>query len=238
MPAALVSPWFAAALDQGFWSWSPSLAWRCFDLGASFIWAVTGALRAARRGYDFTGLCAIALVSSTGGGLIRDTLLLREGPPTLLRTPVYIALAGAAALLIWTLGNRMQTLRTLGRAEAVVNAVGLGGFAVVGMHLSQQAGLSLPGVVLVGVVNAVGGSVLRSVLMQEPQEVFRPGELTALASLLGCLVHLTLTLAFAVDARVAAVVTIGFVTFLRVASTRYGWRTQPARGFRDAKTGE
>ena len=50
-------------------------------LGSSFIWAVSGALLAARRGYDLTGIGAVALVSATGGGLLRDNLFLQQGPP-------------------------------------------------------------------------------------------------------------------------------------------------------------
>jgi uncharacterized membrane protein YeiH len=219
------------SIDEGLWVHGSALVWRYFDLGASFIWAVTGALLAAQRGYDLTGICAIALVSSTGGGLLRDGLFLQQGPPALLHTPLYIVLAGVAAALVWALGKQMLAWRSLLRFSAVVDALGLGGFAVVGMQLAMNARLSLPAVVLVGVVNAVGGSVLRSLLLRETPEVFKPGELTALASLLGCLFHLALTLGAGVDARVAAAATIAFVALVRIGSVRYGFRTKAARGF-------
>lgn len=218
-------------IDRDLWVHGSEMIWRYFDLGASFIWAISGASLAARRGYDLTGICAIALVSSTGGGLIRDGLLLQAGPPALLLTPLYIIIAAVAATLVWTLGQQMQGLRAFTRFARVVDAIGLGAFAVVGMQLALRARLSLPGVVLVGVVNAVGGGVLRSLLLQETPEAFRPGELTALASLLGCVLHLALTLGLGVDPRPAAALTITFVALLRVGSVRFGFKTRAARGF-------
>ncbi|HWO02577.1 MAG TPA: TRIC cation channel family protein [Blastocatellia bacterium] len=65
-----------------------------FDYGATFVWSVSGALIAARRGYDIAGVSALALVSATGGGLLRDGLFLQNGPPALVRTPVYL-------LIVW-----------------------------------------------------------------------------------------------------------------------------------------
>ncbi len=216
------------------WFHESEIVWRYFDVGASFIWAISGALLAATRGYDLTGICAIALVSSTGGGLLRDALFLQQGPPALVRTPIYIALAGIAAALVWLLGQQARLLRSFARVAPLVDAIGLGGFAVVGMQLALRAGLSLPGVVLVGVVNAVGGSVLRSLLLNEVPPVFRPGELTALASLLGALFHLTLVRGFDVDPRLSAAMTVALVASLRIGSVHYGVKTHAARGFVEA----
>ena len=213
------------------WFHESEIIWRYFDVGASFIWAISGALLAAMRGYDLTGIYAIALVSSTGGGLLRDGLFLQQGPPAVVRTPIYIALAGIAALLVWLLGQRAKVLRPVMRFAGLVDAIGLGGFAVVGMQLALRAGLSLPGVVLVGVVNAVGGSVLRSLLLHEVPQVFRPGEWTALASSVGCLVHLGLLRGLGFDPRLSAAITVVLVALLRVGSVHYGLKTHAARGF-------
>lgn len=219
------------------WIHETDIVWRYFDLGASLLWAITGALMAARRGYDLTGIWAVALASSTGGGLLRDALFLQQGPPAVVTSPAYIGIAAGAGVLVWALGQRTWMARSVARAAAVarlgvaVDAIGLGAFAVVGMQLALKVHLSLPGVVLVGVVNAVGGSILRSLLLQEVFEVFQPGELTALASLIGCLVHLGLTLALGINPRVAAVVTIAVTATLRLGSVFFGLHTRAARGF-------
>lgn len=224
----------------GLWTdWATHSAWvaqmgtalHAFDLGASFIWATSGALLAARRGFDLTGIFAVALVSATGGGLLRDGLFLQAGPPALVRTPAYVVLAGAVALAVWAFGNRVEGHRWLARTVMIADALGLGAFAVVGMHLSIAAGLSLPGVALVGVVNAVGGSILRSILLNQIPEVFRPGELTALAALVGCVVYLVLRRALGANDAASATCAVIVVAIVRIVSVRYRFVTKPARGF-------
>ena len=210
-----------------------------FDYGATFLWAVSGALVAARRGYDISGMLALALVSSTGGGLLRDGVFLQNGPPVLVRTPVYLLIILAAALLVRLGGSQLRKLPNILRVHLVqiVDALGLGAYAVVGMQLSLAAGLSLPGTALVGVLNAVGGGVLRDVLTGQPVELFKPGTLLAIAAMAGCLTFLLLVEGLKVPAILAAWPTI-IVTFLiRTISVRYDIRTRPLRDFipEDAK---
>jgi uncharacterized membrane protein YeiH len=207
------------------------LAWRAFDLGASFMWATSGALLAARRGFDVTGIFAVALVSATGGGLLRDGLFLQAGPPAVVRTSAYVIIAGATALGVWMFGDRIERYRLLSDTLMIADALGLGAFAVVGMHLSIASGLSLPAVVLVGVVNAVGGGILRSVFLHQVPEVFRPGELTALAAFVGCVLYLLLRRGFAMGDAVSAGCTVTVVALVRMLSVRFRFKTRPARGF-------
>lgn len=217
---------------------SAASLWKIFDLGASLIWALSGALLAARRGYDLIGIFAIALVSSTGGGLLRDAVFLQNGPPILVRTASYLTIATAAAVVVWIGGRRLADIRLMPPVIAITDAVGLGAFAVVGMELARRAGLSAPGVVLVGVVNAVGGSLFRSILLREEPELFRPGAFIATAALIGCLLYLLLTRAFGMDRQLVGVATVALVASLRIASVRYHLRTLPAHGFSFSDTDE
>src|SRR5512145_2701234 len=75
-----------------------------FDYPATFIWALSGALLAARLRLDPTGVAIIALVTAAGGGLLRDGLFLQAGPPALLRTPVYIILIAVATAIVIAAG--------------------------------------------------------------------------------------------------------------------------------------
>lgn len=206
------------------------IAWRYFDIGASVIWATTGALRAAKHGYDLVGIFTIALVSSTGGGLLRDGLFLQVGPPAVVRTPIYIAIAAAAAFLVWAFAHRVPNLWAFDRVAAFADAIGLGGFSVAGMQLASAVNVSVLGALLIGVTNAVGGSVLRSLLMHEVPEVFRPGHWMALAVLPGCVLYETLTAGFGLDVKLAAAPTVPLIVLLRWMSIRYSFRTRPAYG--------
>lgn len=206
------------------------VAFRYFDFGATFLWASSGAVLAARRGYDLTGIFAIALVSACGGGLMRDALFLQAGPPMLVRTPSYVLLTLVASLLTWRVGERLQgRLPTpVVRLTELADALGLGAFAVVGMRLALGVSISLAGAMLVGVVNAVGGGVLRSLLLHRTPRVFRPGELTALAAFGGTLTYAGLAIGLGVDENLAGFAAIALVTATNWTSRRYRLETRPA----------
>jgi uncharacterized membrane protein YeiH len=197
-----------------------------FDYGATFLWAVSGALLAARRGYDPVGIFAIALVSATGGGLIRDGLFLQD-TPLVVRRPHYIAIVGAAVLIVVLGGRYVRRLRVFEETVALVDAVGLGAYAVVGVQMTAAKGLGYFAPVLVGVLNAVGGSLLRDVLMRQEPDIFKPGRLSATAALIGCVAFLFLSRATALDADRAAWIAIGLVFVVRLVSVRFGWYTRP-----------
>ncbi|MFI0404076.1 MAG: trimeric intracellular cation channel family protein, partial [Cyanobium sp.] len=73
-----------------------------FDYSATFLWALSGALLAARKAYAIPGILTVSFVSSVGGGLLRDGLFLQNGPPMVVRTPGYLGLIGAAVVVILT----------------------------------------------------------------------------------------------------------------------------------------
>jgi uncharacterized membrane protein YeiH len=110
---------------------------------------------------------------------------------------------------------------------AVTDALGLGVYAVVGMQKSIAAGLALLPVVLVGVVNAVGGGLLRDVLSREEPFLFKPGQFYAATVLAGCVVFLLLAVGLVMDARIAAVASIAVTFSLRLLAIRLDWRTRP-----------
>ena len=202
-----------------------------FDFGATFIWALSGALIAARRRYDIMGIVSLALVSAAGGGLLRDGIFLQERPPLFLQTWVYMALVILAAGLVSLAGNRIQRIPYFERTIEIVDALGLGAFAVVGVQLSLLAGLSAPAAAFIGVVNAVGGGFIRDVLIRREPMIFQPGPPIALAALSSCLIYLLLIRFTGLGEIVAGVLAIGGEFILRTASLRYGWRTRPPKGF-------
>jgi uncharacterized membrane protein YeiH len=202
-----------------------------FDYVATFIWALTGALIAARRGYDIAGIATLALVSATGGGLLRDGIFLQNGPPLFLRTWVYMALVIVAASAVHLAGSRIQHIPLFNRTIAIVDALGLGGFAITGLQLSLAAGLSPAAAAFVGVVNAVGGGVLRDLIVRRDPAIFRPGPPAALAALAGCIIYLGLRQGPEVADIVAGTVSVIAVFLIRIAALRYGWQTRAPRGF-------
>ncbi|MFM9047149.1 MAG: trimeric intracellular cation channel family protein, partial [Cyanobium sp.] len=184
-------------------------------------------------GYAIPGILTVSCVSSVGGGLRRDGLFLPNVPPRVVRTPGYLWLIGSAVVVILLVGGRIQRLRHLPHLISLVDAIGLGAYAVVGMSMALAAGLSLPGVVLVGVVNSVGGGILRDVLMRREPNMFLPGTLEESLALLGCLLFVGQVRGMGWPLKVAGWLTIATIFVLRLTAIRYGIRSQPLPAFRD-----
>lgn len=193
-----------------------------FDLGATFAFALTGALAALKRGYDVVGLISLALVSGIGGGLIRDGLFLQQGLTPLLTNPSYLYVVGAAALAGAVLGERVHHFN---RVIAMVDALGLGAYACFGVQKSLQAGLGPTAAVLVGVINAVGGGLLRDVITREEPLVFRPGQFYVLVAFAGAVAFVFLTAQLGLPPTGAAFASIALTFVFRMLTIVFNWRT-------------
>ena len=68
------------------------------DLGATFLFSITGAMVAIRRHYDLIGLFVLALACGLGGGLLRDGVFIQTGPPAAMRNGGYIIMVAAGCL--------------------------------------------------------------------------------------------------------------------------------------------
>lgn len=200
-----------------------------FDTTATFLWAISGAMLGARRGYDLIGILVVALVSSSGGGLLRD-LFLQQGPPRLLSSMMLPTLIIVATLIVFVFGSRIRTFKWFGQMVVIVDALGLGAYAVFGMNLARMAGLPTMGVILIGMLNAVSGSVLRDILIGARPQLLQPGVPFGQAALFGCLFNLALEKG-GVDPTLNAWLTIGVVFVLRIASARFNVRSRPLKAF-------
>lgn len=157
------------------------------DLTAVGLGGVQGALFASgfrgERRLDLLGVAIVGIMMGMGGGLIRD-LLLGLTPATLLSN-WYLLTATGAALVGMLLANAFQRLNA---AIVGLDAVVIGLFGAFGT--SKALGIGLPPVpaVFVGVCAAVGGGILRDVLLGLPVAVMHVGSLYAVAAGAGCAV--------------------------------------------------
>jgi uncharacterized membrane protein YeiH len=196
-----------------------------FNVGATFIWAMTGSAMGARRGYDITGMFVMAFVSALGGGLLRDGIFLQDGPPLAVRTPLYLVIVVAGALAGGAIVVAIRGRRTpLEQAISdTVDALGLGAYACVGAQMALQIGLPVPSAIFIGVINGCGGGLLRDVLINRIWML--PGQLLALVALLGSLVFVTLVKLTPLGATESAWIAIAVTFVVRVLAIVLNWRT-------------
>jgi uncharacterized membrane protein YeiH len=192
------------------------------DLAAVLLLSASGAIEAVRKRYDLIGVLVLALVTGLGGALLRDGLFLQAGPPAALRDGRYLVavVAGAAAGVLFA-----SVLTRLRLVMLVVDALGLALYAVYGAQQALLAGLPLLATVLVGTVNAVGGGMLRDVLVREEQLLFKPGQFYALAAMGGASAFVVLDAWGARTSHLAAVAGVLLTLGLRFGSIWLGWRT-------------
>lgn len=194
------------------------------DLCGTFAFALGGAMAAVRRRLDFYGVLVVAFVASSVGGILRD-LLIGAIPPAALVDWRYFAVSVAAGLIVFF---RHSFMERLGSPTRVLDSVGLAFFCVAGAQKALEFGLSPLMAALLGMITAVGGGVVRDVLLGEVPTILR-SELYAVAALAGAAVVVTIEL-FQVPSFVAAIAG-GMVCFgIRIVAIRRGWHLPTARG--------
>ena len=187
------------------------------DLAGTFVFALSGALKAAKHQLDWLGVVVLATLTGVGGGMVRDVLL-GDTPPAVFRDERFFVacLLGAAAVIA-----AAPTVAARWNRVMLADAVGLGLFAALGAAKGLAHGLGPIGVVLMGALTAVGGGVVRDVLVGERPAVLDRG-FYATAALLGAAVLLALDAAGAATtpslfAAAAACTGLRFVAMARRA---------------------
>ncbi|SPH27447.1 hypothetical protein ASD8599_03913 [Ascidiaceihabitans donghaensis] len=187
------------------------------DAVGTFVFGLSGAMVAMRRRFDIFGILVLAVATGVAGGMVRD-LLLGSTPPDALRTVWPLAIASLAGVCVFFFKPLIERLN---RPVMLLDAIGLGIFAVAGCRKALLYGLDAPGAVLLGVISAVGGGVLRDIMATEVPRVLHE-DIYALAALAGAAAYAG-CLWFGVQDSIAAVGAVIFAVGLRLASVRFGW---------------
>ncbi|MFE6966139.1 MULTISPECIES: trimeric intracellular cation channel family protein [unclassified Agromyces] len=183
------------------------------DLTAVGLGGVQGALFASgfrgERRLDLLGVAIVGIVMGFGGGAIRDLLL--NQPIGALQSNWYLVTAVAASLVGMLLAAPLQRLNGV---IVGLDALVIGMFGAFGTTKALDLGLPVLPAVFVGVAAAVGGGILRDMLMSLPVAIMHVGSLYAVAAAAGCLVLVGLD-AFGVPLLIAGMVCIVVTSLIR-----------------------
>ncbi len=194
------------------------------DLGAVFVFSITGAMEAIRRHYDPVGLFVLALACGLGGGLLRDGVFIQAGPPAAMRDTSYLVAVFAGCVVA---GVFFKHVARLSKPFLLLDALGTGAYGVVGASKAFEAGLSVPACVVVGVVNAAGSGLIRDVLVREEPLMLKPGQFYVVASLAGIWTFAVLARWVNVPVTAAAIAAITVTFALRLLAISFDWKTRP-----------
>ncbi|MGB3407120.1 MAG: trimeric intracellular cation channel family protein [Jannaschia sp.] len=189
------------------------------DIASVLIFAITGALVAARAQLDVIGFIFIACLTAVGGGTTRDLLLGRE-PVFWIGDPSPVAVSAVVAVAVFFTHHLLPSRLTW---IVWLDAVALSVAAAAGVAVAHDMGQDIWVQLVMGIVTGCMGGLLRDVVCNEVPLVLNQGELYVTAALAGA--------AAGVIARELAapglwpLAACVFVTFLlRAGSIRYGWR--------------
>ena len=188
------------------------------DLIAVAVGSLQGALFAAGfKRIDLLGVAIVGIASGIGGGFLRDILL--STTPAAFSINAYLLTATLAAfvgMLVPRLFHKVDPVVTL------LDALSIGMFGAIGATKALSLGLPVLPALFVGTVSAVGGGVLRDMILNIPIALMHVGSFYAVASMGGIAVLLAL-LAFDVPVLVAGLACVVVTALLRLLAIRFGW---------------
>ena len=174
----------------------PLLSW--LDMAGVAVFAVSGALAAAKARQTIVTFAFFAAITGIGGGTLRDLLI--GAPVFWVGRSDYLAVCLAAALTVWVLKADRWRLPAL----LWFDAVGMGAYAVIGAAKAESLGVPPLACVVMGVLTASFGGIIRDGLAGVPSVLMRR-EIYVSAAALGAGAYVVLVF-FGVDRIIAGAI--------------------------------
>ena len=183
------------------------------DLLSTFVFALVGARVAADKGLDYGGITFIAAIASVSGGTLRNVFLGLK--PIWITDPSIIA----AVILAVFITLVLRRVTHIGKTLLVMDTFGLAIATISGTQLAFEQNIDWYSAILLGVITAVTGGLLRDVLCQlEPVLLHR--ETIGTSSLMGAITFVVLTELSAANS-ISAILAGSVVVLTRVLSIRF-----------------
>ena len=198
------------------------------DLFGTAIFALTGAVVGVRRKFDIFGVTVLGCCVGVGGGMIRDSII-GATPVAALGNEWYLIICVTVALVTYASAKYWFHWRGI---IQIADALGLGVFTAIGAIKGDAYGLGVVGIMLCGVLTAIGGGMIRDVLSGTIPVVLR-SDFYATASLLGGGLYCVLA-RFGLPPFSRFVIVCAFVTGLRLLAIRLHIQL-PASGYLSAR---
>lgn len=201
-----------------------------FDLGGTFVFALSGATAAVKHRLDLFGVLVLSFAAGNSGGIARDVMI-GAVPPAAINDWRYIAVSILAGLItfFW-----YRIIDRLSSPVLVFDAAGLALFAVAGAGKALAFHAGPVAATLLGMLTGIGGGMVRDVLVREIPIVLRT-ELYAVAALIGAAVVVIgrlLHFPSGAAATLGAVLCFG----LRFMAMRRGWHLPIAHPLKQSET--
>lgn len=182
------------------------------------VFAISGALAGRDKKLDFFGISAVGFITAIGGGTVRD-ILIGSTPVGWMNDLTYLAMIGGGILISLLFGKRVRKLR---RTFFMFDTIGIAVFTVLGLQKALSIGLHPIIAIMMGMVSAVFGGVIRDIVCNEIPLIFRK-EIYALTCLFGGIMYFLLQ-QIDINPTFNIVLTIFVIGLTRILAVRFKWQ--------------
>lgn len=195
-----------------------------YQVVAVFLLAITGAMLAIEKKYDFSGVLIMAFIAGASGAIIRDGIFLDQMPVMIENWQYLLAILLSAAVGAFFISY----IRKFSIVFVFIDALGLGIFGIISAQMAMEQNLNILAVILIGLIGAVSGGFLRDIATQNEPLLLKPGQYYFTAALAGIVLFIVLAVYAKLDAQLAAICGIVLVFLFRTLSITLNWQTFPA----------
>ncbi len=187
------------------------------------VFAISGSLTASEKKLDFFGVSAVGFITAIGGGTLRD-ILIGSTPVGWMNDLNYLIAIAVGITLSVLIHRVVQKLR---RTFFLFDTIGIAVFTVLGLQKALNIGVQPVIAIMMGMVSAVFGGVIRDIVCNEIPLIFRK-EIYALTCLSGGVLYILLD-NYQVYSNITIIVTVLFICSFRILAFRHGWELPDIR---------
>ena len=192
----------------------------------TFAGAISGIRLAAAKKFDWFGAFVVGVTTALGGGTLRDLML--QTHPFWMDQPGYLVTCFAAQVLLWLFGRQFISEKV---TWFVFDTIAISVFMVIGLEKTLAAGFDASIAIIMGVITAVFGGVLRDIVINEVPLIFRK-ELYAMACVAGGGLYIILD-DWGVNSHISGTACVLLIFVIRALAIKYSWSIPVLHGVKE-----
>jgi len=190
------------------------------DIIGTIAFALSGYILASKAKYDILGILVVSFITAFGGGVVRDLLVDRV--PFIFQKTYPIMIVSITIIVAYIFKLHKNTTLTDNLVFIISDSIGLSIFAFTGAVIALDSSFNLAGVVFLSFLTAVGGGIIRDVVMNKVPFVLTNDFYGTVAFILGFLVWLMSTVSLLNSVSTTIILIFGII--MRLMAIKFKWK--------------
>ena len=206
----------------------------CLEIIGVISFSISGAMVAIDKESDFFGVIFLAVITTFGGGMIRDVII-GKGLPIFFTSYLLVAISILTAIAVFVVASifKKKYVKNEHLIETINNyfdALGLGVFVISGAKICISAGFTNPFLIIImGMLSGTGGSMTRDIIMRKIPALLQK-HIYLMAALFGALLYYVFWRTGVSDL-IAVPISAASIVVIRILATAFRWNMPKAIDF-------